>query len=160
MALAADPTFDTIPASLDGLNPFIFLSDEYTRGAVALEPGRDGQGVSLQLMPNLAMQVARIGCFFTELPQVPSQVRGSVWVKKTVKDDNGMIGIAILDGEQTISYFVKAVHLPLNEFRQLRLGGNFSREGQIVGPLIVIQHAAISTNAGGILIDDIEIGQK
>ena len=68
----------------------------------------------------------------------------------------GCLRLAILDGEQTIAYYIKASHLPLNQFKQIRIGGNFSDPGQLVGPIVVIQHAG-SSKAGKIIFDDLSV---
>ena len=74
-------------------------------------------------------QVSRIGGFFAAPPQIPSLIETRLSVKKESADDDGMFALAILDGEQTIAYYIKANHLLLNQFKQIRIGGNFSDPG-------------------------------
>ena len=156
VAMAFDTTFDTINNALDTLNPFIFLDPSFNKGEIALTSGQSKQGVSFTLLPNVMNQVSRIGGFFAAPPPIPSTVEASLSVKKESADDDGMFALAILDGEQTIAYYIKASHLPLNQYKQIRVGGNFSDPGQLVGPIVVIQHAG-SGKAGKIIIDDLSV---
>ena len=159
--LAMDATFDTINTNLDTLNPFIFLDPSFNKGEISLTTGQNKQGILFNLLPNITNQVSRIGCFFNSPPQIPSLIESSLYVKKENVDDDGMFALAILDGEQTIAYYVKASHLPLNQFKQIRIGGNFSDPGQLVGPVVVIQHASgTSGKAGKIIFDDLAVTRK
>ena len=156
VAMAFDTTFDSINSALDTLNPFIFLDPSFNKGEIALTSGQSKQGVSFTLLPKVMNQVSRIGGFFTAPPPIPSTVEASLYVKKESAEDDGMFALAILDGEQTIAYYIKASHLPLNQYKQIRVGGNFSDPGQLVGPIVVIQHAG-SGKAGKIIFDDLSV---
>ena len=160
VAMAFDTAFDTINSNLDSLNPYIFLDPSFNKGAIALTAGQSKQGVSFTLVPNVFNQVSRIGGFFSAPPQIPSLIEASLFVKKESADDDGMFALAILDGEQTIAYYIKANHLPLNQFKQIRVGGNFSDPGQLVGPVVVIQHANTTGKAGKITFDDLNVNWK
>ena len=154
-----DTTFDTINANLDTLNPFTFLETSFNRGEIALTAGRNKQGVLFTLLPNITNQVSRIGGYFSAPPQTPALIEASLYVKKETAGDNGMFTLAILDGEQTIMYNINANNLPQNQFKQIRIGGNFAEPGQLIGPAVVIQHVS-SGKAGKIILDDLELTRK
>ena len=158
--MAFDTTFDTINSTLDTLNPYIFLDPSFNMGQIALMSGHSDQGVVFTLLPNITNQVSRIGGFFAEPPLTPLMVESSLYVKKESADDNGMFALVILDGEQTIAYYVKASHLPLNQFKQIRIGGNFSDPQQLVGPVVVIQYANMNNKYGRIVIDDLNVTKQ
>ena len=156
VTMAFDTTFDTINSNLETLNPFIFLDPSFSKGEIALASGQNKQGVLFTLLPNISNQVSRIGGYFSAPPEIPSLIETTLYVKKESADDDGMFTLAILDGEQTIMYKVNAKNLPLNQFKQIRIGGNFSDPGQLVGPVVVIQHAG-SGKAGKIIFDDLSV---
>ena len=158
--MALDTTFDTINASLDTLNPFVFLDPSFNKGGITLTSGQNKQGVLFTLLANISNQVSRIGGFFNAPPPIPSRIETSLSVKKESAEDDGMFALAILDGEQTIAYYVKANHLPLNQFKQIRIGGNFSDPGQLVGPVVVIQHASTTGKTGKVIFDDLSVVQN
>ena len=159
VAMAFDTAFDTINSALDTLNPFIFLDPSFNKGEISLTTGQNKQGILFNLLPNITSQVSRIGGFFSAPPQIPSLIETSLSVKKESAEDDGMFALAILDGEQTIAYYIKANHLLLNQFKQIQVGGNFSDPGQLVGPVVVIQHAG-SGKAGKIIFDDLKVWRK
>ena len=154
LQIKTDATFDTIPASLDGLNPFIFWPENLAKGSISLTNGRNKQGVLFDVKDN---QAARIGCYANP-PQTPAFMESRVWVKREKSEDNGMFAMVILDGEQTIAYYIKANLLPVNEYKELRVAGNFAKEGQLIGPIVILQYASAG-KAGKVIVDDLQAGQ-
>ena len=152
VAIAADSTFDTITASLEGLNPYSFLPDSFEKGSISLTNGYHDQGLWLI---NFVNEVSRIGCYFNA-PSAPAFVESRVFIKRNMQNDDGMTAMVIVNGEQTIAYYIKASQLPYDQFKEIRVGGNFEVQG-LFGPMVLIQHANTGKENGKIVIDDLKV---
>ena len=151
----ADGTFDTVDQTLLGLNPNMFLPAGEPPGTVSLTEGMIAQGVRLALIPT---QLAAHVALFSLAPQMPTMVHGSVYVKKESGDD-GTLAFVITDGGQSVGCFLKAKHLPLGVFKQIRLGGNFEIDGKQIPPIAVVQLGGPNVT-GSIIIDNLELDTR
>ena len=150
--MQADGTFDTINPMLLGLNKNSFLPTGETPGTVSLTDGMSGQGVRLELTPE---QLAAHIVLFSIAPKMPTMLYGTVWVKRE-SADGGTLAFVITDGDQSLGYFLKTGHLPLGEWKQIQLAGNFEVSGKKIPPVAVVQLGGPGVN-GSVVIDNLEL---
>jgi hypothetical protein len=153
--LTLDGTFDTTARDLVGLNVSLFLPQGAIPGFVSLASGVSGQGIRLELLPS---QLAAHVALFSVPPAMPSMIEGSLFVKRE-SGEEGMLALVITDGEQSVGYFLKAHHLPLGEFQQIRVGGNFESTEKDLPPIVVVQLGGPDVS-GSVVIDEVELGAE
>ena len=150
--MQVDGSFDAITPMLLGLNKNSFLPTGEIPGTVSLADGIRGQGVRLELAPQ---QLAAHVALFSIAPKMPVMLHGSVQVKRESGDD-GTLAFVITDGDQSLGYFLKTGHLPLGEWKQIQLAGNFEVGGKQIPPVAVVQLGGPNTT-GSVVIDDLEL---
>lgn len=79
-------------------------------------------------------------------------IQGNVFVKRE-SGDEGTVALVITDGHQTVGYFLKANHLPMVKYKQIRVGGNFENNTGLRAACVV-PHFGIKRKTGNPLRAD------
>ncbi len=150
--MECDNTFDSVADDLAGLNPLLFLPEGEVPGTVSLCEGMSGQGVNLAIEPSqLAAHIAP----FSVAPEMPAMLFGSAQVKREAGDE-GTLVFMVTDGGQTICSSLRVNHLPLGEFKEIRLGGNFESGEKELPPIGVVQLGGPDVS-GSVVIDELNL---
>lgn len=150
--LQGDGTFDTTNRFLVGLNPNAFVALNEDPGFIELTDGLSEQGLRFQLEPD--DQAANVA-LFSVAPDMPAMIHGSVRVRRESSEE-GAVAFVITDSDQTVCYYIQVKDIPVNEFMELRIGGNFRIPDKITPPIGVFQLGGPGVSSS-VTIDDLQL---
>ncbi len=135
LRVVGDASFDSADDLLSGYNPNMLVPEGAVPGDLSLVESLGGKALRFSLEPE---QLATNVSLFSLAPRMPVMVHGSAAVKRA-RGESGTFAFVITDGEQTVGHFLSIDHLPVDEYKEIWMGGNFEVGDKAMPPFAVLQ---------------------